>query len=57
MGKIYTFVVLGPGRDGDLPTQWAGNRTAEDLEEYRRQRNGATIDGLPALAGPGPTAR
>jgi hypothetical protein len=57
MGKIYTFVVLGPGRDRDLPTQWAGNRTAEDLEEYRRQRNGATIDGLPALAGPGPTAR
>jgi hypothetical protein len=43
--------------DRDLLTQWAGNRTAEDLEEYRRQRNGTTIDGLPALAGPGPSAR
>ena len=36
--------------DRDLLTQWAANRSEEDLRAYRSNRNATTIDGLPALA-------
>ena len=32
-----------------LLAEWAGRKSDEDLAVYRRQRNGASIDGLPGL--------
>jgi predicted pyridoxine 5'-phosphate oxidase superfamily flavin-nucleotide-binding protein len=32
-----------------LLTEWAGRKSPEDLVTYRRERNAASIDGLPAL--------
>ncbi len=35
--------------DRDLLQQWAGRKTAAELDEYHRTRNAESIDGLPAL--------
>ena len=39
-----------PEVDRDLLERWAGHKSDEDLDEYRRTRNGHSIDGLPAFA-------
>ena len=36
-------------RDRTRLDQWAGNRTEDELEAYRREKNALSIDGLPAL--------
>lgn len=36
--------------DRDLLVRWSERKTDEDLDEYRRTRNGHSIDGLPAFA-------
>ncbi|HEX5203976.1 pyridoxamine 5'-phosphate oxidase family protein [Paractinoplanes rhizophilus] len=36
--------------DRDLLERWADRKSDEDLAEYRRTRNGHSIDGLPAFA-------
>jgi hypothetical protein len=45
------FAVPVMAYEGDRPLllQWAGNRSADDLVTYHRDRNGHSIDGLPAL--------
>lgn len=36
----------------DVLNRWAGRKTTEELDEYRRTKNAASIDGLPALPFP-----
>lgn len=38
--------------DRDLLTRWSERRTDEDLAEYRRVKNGVSIDGRPIFAVP-----
>jgi hypothetical protein len=45
----YQVPLMTYDGDRDLLERWAGRKSDEDLEEYRRTRNGHSIDGLPAL--------
>jgi Pyridoxamine 5'-phosphate oxidase len=45
----YTVPVMGLVEERDLLTRWTGRKTAEQLAEYRAERNAVSIDGLPAL--------
>jgi len=46
----YQVPLMTYDGDRDLLERWAGRKSDEDLDEYRRTRNGHSIDGLPAFA-------
>ena len=46
----YQVPLMTYDGDRDLLERWAERKTDEDLDEYRRTRNGHSIDGLPAFA-------
>ncbi len=48
----YAVPFLEPA--GDRPTlrQWAGRKTADELDAYHREKNTTSIDGLPAVPTP-----
>jgi hypothetical protein len=46
----YAVPLLEYSGERGLLVEWAGHRTADDLDAYRVQKNATSIDGLPALA-------
>ena len=45
----YAVPLMTYEGDRDLLTRWSSRRSDEDLAEYRRKKNKASIDGLPAF--------
>jgi len=45
----YAVPLMTYEGDRDLLTRWSSRRSDEDLAEYRRSKNKASIDGLPAF--------
>nr|WP_203709313.1 pyridoxamine 5'-phosphate oxidase family protein [Actinoplanes digitatis] len=48
----YAVPLMAYEGDRDLLTRWSERRTDEDLAEYRRVKNGVSIDGRPIFAVP-----
>ncbi|MET8154433.1 pyridoxamine 5'-phosphate oxidase family protein [Actinoplanes sp. NPDC049668] len=48
----YAVPLMAYEGDRDLLTRWSERRTEEDLAEYRRVKNGVSIDGRPIFAAP-----
>jgi hypothetical protein len=47
----YAVPLMSYEGDRDLLLQWSSRRSAEDLAEYRRVKNGVSIDGRPVFGG------
>lgn len=47
----YAVPIMEFAQERDLLTQWAERRTPEGLVAYHGERNGVSVDGLPALTG------
>ena len=46
----YSVPLLSYEGDRDLLLKWSDRKTDADLADYRRKKNGVSIDGLPALS-------
>jgi hypothetical protein len=46
----YQVPLMTYDGDRDLLVRWSERKSDEELDEYRRTRNGHSIDGLPAFA-------
>jgi hypothetical protein len=46
----YSVPLMAYEGDRDLLLRWSDRRTDADLAEYRRAKNGRSIDGLPACS-------
>lgn len=45
----YSVPIMELREERDLLTQWAGRKTAEEIDTYHAERNAVSIDGLPAV--------
>jgi Pyridoxamine 5'-phosphate oxidase len=45
----YSVPLMDLREERDLLTQWTSRKSADQLDDYRAQRNAVSIDGLPAI--------